>query len=72
MKDGKLYIGQTNNLVKRIKEHNKGLVVSTKNRKPFKLIYYEGCNLLQDSLKREDSLKTGFGRAYLKRRLKNF
>jgi putative endonuclease len=72
LKDGKLYIGQTNNLVKRIKEHNKGLVVSTKNRKPFKLIYYEGCNLLQDSLKREDSFKTGFGRAYLKRRLKDF
>ncbi len=69
LKDGKLYVGHTNNLVKRFKEHNNGTVDSTKNRIPFKLVYYEACNILEDSIKREHSLKTGFGRNYLKRRL---
>ncbi len=68
-KDKNLYIGYTDNLVKRFKEHNIGLVESTKHRKPFIIVYYEACNVLKDAVKREKSLKTGFGRAYLKRRL---
>ena len=69
LKDGKIYAGHTNNLLKRFKEHNLSLVDATKTRKPFKLLYYEACNFLEDAIKRERSLKTGFGRAYLKRRL---
>jgi putative endonuclease len=69
IKDKKLYIGHTDNLIKRFKEHNTGLVKSTKPRTPFKLAYYEACNILDDAINREKSLKTGFGRAYLKRRL---
>jgi len=69
IKDKKLYIGHTNNLVKRFKEHNEGLVESTKCRAPFELLYYEACNNLKDAIKREHSFKTGFGRAYLKRKL---
>ena len=41
IKDGKKYIGSTNDLNRRISSHNKGEVRSTKNRKPFKLIYCE-------------------------------
>ena len=69
LKDKKIYIGHTQNLMKRFQEHNSGLIKSTKNRKPFKLIYYEASNTLKDAVNREKSLKTGFGRAYLKRRL---
>jgi putative endonuclease len=69
LRDQKLYIGQTNNLIKRIKQHNQGLVKATKKRTPFKLLYYEVSNILEDAIQREKSLKTGFGRAYLKRRL---
>ena len=69
-KDGKIYIGWTNNLNDRIKKHNKGLVESTKYRKPFKLIYYEACINKKDAINREKSLKTGFGRAYLKKKIK--
>ncbi|MGW8184856.1 MAG: GIY-YIG nuclease family protein [Candidatus Moraniibacteriota bacterium] len=68
-RDNKLYVGQTDDLKNRLNEHNKGLVISTRLRRPFKLLYYEACNLLQDSIKREKALKTGFGRAYLKRRI---
>lgn len=68
-KDGKLYVGYAKDLVGRIKEHNNGLVKAIKTRKPFKLLYYESCNILEDAIKREKSLKTGFGRRYLKQRL---
>ena len=40
-KDSKLYIGYTNNLKKRLREHARGEVKSTKNRRPFTLIHYE-------------------------------
>lgn len=67
--DGNLYIGWTDDLKARLETHNKGLVESTKNRIPFKLIYYEACMEKQSAIAREKKLKTGFGRAYLKRRL---
>lgn len=69
LRDKKLYIGHTNDLIRRIREHNRGLVSATQRRRPFKLLYYEASNILKDAVKREKSLKTGFGRAYLKRRL---
>ena len=56
-KDKRLYVGQTNNLVERLKRHNSGLVNSTKYRKPFRLIYYEACLSRKDSMKRETYLK---------------
>jgi putative endonuclease len=68
-RDGKLYIGHTDDLKRRFREHNNGLVPSTKKRTPFRIVYYEACNILEDAIKREKQFKTGFGRAYLKRRL---
>ena len=68
-KDDKLYVGWSSNLRKRFFDHNSGLVPSTKNRRPFLLIYYEACLIKDSAIKREKALKTGFGRAYLKRRL---
>jgi putative endonuclease len=69
LKDGKLYVGFSGNLKNRIKEHNNGLVLATKNRIPFKLVYYEACLIKEKAIEREKGLKIGFGRAYLKRRL---
>ncbi len=56
-KDNNLYIGSTNNLVRRLKEHNAGLVKSTKSRIPFKLVYYEGYANEEEARKREENLK---------------
>ncbi len=70
-KDKKLYIGFTNDLKKRIAEHNIGKVSATAKRKPMKIVYYESCANKMDAIDRERQLKTGYGRAYLKRRLKN-
>ena len=66
------YTGYTKDLRKRLEEHNKGLVQSTKNRRPLKLVYYEGCLTQKDATQREKYLKTAWGKRYLKNRLKNY
>ena len=53
LKDKKLYIGSTPDLRKRLHKHLTGYVLSTKNRQPLKLIYYEAYILESDSLRRE-------------------
>ena len=67
--DDNLYIGWTKNLKHRLELHNRGKVYATKYRKPLQLIYYEACLNENLAISREKQLKTGFGRAYLKRRL---
>jgi putative endonuclease len=51
-----LYIGYTYNLRKRLKEHNLGLVRSTKLKRPLYLVYYEAYASKQDAIKREITL----------------
>ncbi len=69
LKDGNKYIGYTGNLKRRIKEHNAGYNFSTEFRKPFKLIYFEGCLTEKDAKRRELYLKTTQGRRFLGLRL---
>lgn len=69
-KDDLWYTGCTNDLQKRLKEHNDGKVVSTKERVPFELIYYEASLNESDAFAREKYLKSGMGKRYLKNRLK--
>lgn len=71
-KDKKFYVGYTNNVKRRIEEHNSGNVESTKNRIPFKLIYWEGCLSQKDALKQEKYLKTAWGKRYIKNRLGDY
>jgi len=71
-RDKKLYTGYTNNLKLRFEQHQKGLVVSTKNRRPLKLIYYEACLDRKDATHREKYLKTYLGKMFLKNRLKSY
>lgn len=70
-KDNNLYVGSTNNLRKRFKEHNSGKVNSTKHRIPFNLKYYESYTSEKDARKREQGLKLdGRALAQLKSRIK--
>jgi len=69
LNDGKRYIGYTNNLRKRLEEHNKGKNFSTKFRLPFRLVYFEACINEQDAKRRENYLKTTQGRRFLGLRL---
>lgn len=47
--DNELYIGSTNDLKRRLSEHNAGKVMSTKARVPFNLIYYEAFKAESDA-----------------------
>ncbi|MEX0917056.1 MAG: GIY-YIG nuclease family protein [Candidatus Paceibacterota bacterium] len=69
-KDKDFYIGSTNNLQRRFKEHNAGDVQSTKPRGSFSLLYYEAYSAEEDARKREHQLKLR-GRAFaqLRRRI---
>ena len=65
------YIGSTNDLKKRFMEHNLGKIYSTKNRKPFEIIYYDAYKSEKDARMREHNLKLR-SKAYtqLKQRIK--
>jgi len=64
-KNGYRYIGHTNNLERRISEHNAGLTKSIRFLRPFKLLYTETyCNRVE-AVKREKFLKSGQGREWL-------
>ena len=69
LKDHKLYIGCTKDLERRFREHNTGKVESTKNRKPFKLIFYECFVNKSDAFEREQWFKTGFGYNHIRKML---
>lgn len=66
-----LYIGSTDNLKRRFAEHQAGKSFATRNRGPWKLIYYEASESKLDALHREKYLKTAWGRRYIKERLKH-
>lgn len=76
LKDRRLYTGFTTDLDRRMKEHDEGTTKSTKNRRPFVLLYYEVYRTEQEAKKREKFLKGGAGRGSLKEQLnltlKNF
>ena len=62
-------IGSTNNLQRRLAEHNSGEVDSTKSRKPFGLEAYIAVKDQAKAIELEHYLKTGSGRALLQKRI---
>lgn len=72
LKDKRFYFGFTKDLEKRIGEHNAGLTESTKNRRPFKLVYYEVYLNKKDVIVREKYFKTGWGRNFIKKNIKYY
>jgi len=64
--NGRLYIGYTEDLDNRLKEHNRGKTKSTKAYKPYLLAYKETFDNITDARKRENLLKSGRGRKFLK------
>ncbi|MCK4789990.1 MAG: GIY-YIG nuclease family protein [Desulfobacteraceae bacterium] len=71
-KDGKFYSGFTENLKLRFEQHKKGLVKSTRDRHPLKLVYYEACLDQTDATNREKYIKTYHGKMFIKNRLKSY
>jgi len=71
-RDGKFYVGYTENIMKRMELHNAGKIESTKWRRPFELIYYEASLSKEDAVCREKYLKTSYGKRYILNRLKRY
>lgn len=69
-KSSTFYTGVTNDLNRRLEQHDKGEVYYTKNRGPYKIVYFEACLNKDDAYRRERYLKTGMGKRYLKNRIK--
>ena len=67
--DSKTYIGCTDNLRDRILRHQKGQVPATKNRLPIELEAYFACKIKYVGFIFEKYLKSGSGRAFLKKHL---
>ena len=51
------YVGQTNNIIKRLERHNLGYVKSTKSYIPWTLVYSEHYNSRSQAMKRESVIK---------------
>ena len=64
------YTGSTENIEKRLSEHNTGKCRYTSGRMPWIIIYKEEYNTRSEAIKREKFLKSGQGRKILKDLLK--
>lgn len=71
-KNKKLYYGFTNDLKRRIKEHENGGSYFTSRNGPFDLIFFEAYINEYDAREAEIYFKTGHGREVLKGKLKNY
>ncbi len=64
--DGRIYVGFTKDINKRIKEHNDGKTKSTKGYRPWKYHYTESVTTRIEARNREKYLKSGCGKEFLK------
>jgi putative endonuclease len=69
LKDSRFYIGQTNNIEKRLERHLAGQVKSTKNRRPLILIHKEIYKTRPESMRRENYLKSLKSSKYIEKEI---
>jgi putative endonuclease len=62
LKTGFYYTGITNDLNRRLLEHNSNLNDSTKNKGPWQLVYSEVVSSRAKARRKEKFLKSGYGR----------
>lgn len=67
LKDNNIYIGRTNNIKRRLGEHNAGQVPSTRARRPFKILKTIECATEKQSVDLEREYKKGFKREEVKK-----
>lgn len=67
-----IYVGFTQDLKRRFKEHNNKEELSTKHYAPFELIHFEAYKNMKDAKRREEYFKTTKGKVTLKQMLKEY
>jgi putative endonuclease len=61
-----IYVGITDNVERRVLEHNTGRNKTTKPYRPFKLLFVESFDTRELARKKEKYLKSGIGKEFLK------
>jgi putative endonuclease len=70
LKSGILYKGSTEDLNRRLEEHNAGLSNYTSKHIPWELVLFESFETRTEALKREKWYKTGVGREWINNKIK--
>jgi len=65
--DGSLYKGHTDDLEKRLKQHNSGKSDYTSRKGSWKIVYYEEFITREEAIKREKYFKSAAGRRFIKK-----
>jgi putative endonuclease len=55
---GTYYVGSTNDIERRIRQHNSGYSFYTRSKRPWKLCYTDAFDSLSDARKRENQIKS--------------
>jgi putative endonuclease len=63
----RIYVGMSDNIPRRLVEHNNGKCSSSKHYKPWILIYQEFVGQRAEARKKEKYFKSGFGREFVKK-----
>ena len=63
----RFYVGMSKDVANRLKEHNSGKTKSTKGYRPWKLFHREEYPNREEARNREKFLKSGRGRAYIRK-----
>ncbi|MCR4417316.1 MAG: GIY-YIG nuclease family protein [Ignavibacteria bacterium] len=65
LKTNRYYVGQTNDLERRLMYHNSGYNPSTKSGIPWELVYVEEYSSKQEAFNREQEIKKKKSRKYI-------
>lgn len=67
MKNGRYYVGSTNDLTRRMAEHKRGKTKYTRNSGPYKLIYKRSFRTLKEARQKEYQIKKMKNREYIEK-----
>ncbi len=64
----RFYVGMSESVDNRVKEHNSGKTKSTKGYRPWELFFFEECNSRIEAREREKYYKSGSGKESIKQK----
>jgi putative endonuclease len=71
-KSGRYYIGHAEDLDKRLERHNTGKVTATRNKGPWRVVYFETYNAKGEANTRELYIKSMKSRVFIEKLISGF